>query len=168
MRQSRVSSKRSRCTQSCLLILMPSRTDIVLRSRLSHSLSHRPLSLLRNRISAILNPPSPAESQQGDASTSSSPAPTPLCLLPDAQSYLAAMHRTHLASTATSSAQLETYRHQLEEVQREEELCKERIEGLKRELQGVRRRRREKVEFGRVVEGIEAWFKPAGQGEIEE
>ncbi|PWN30322.1 hypothetical protein BDZ90DRAFT_257404 [Jaminaea rosea] len=141
--------------------------DTVLRSRLSHSLAHRPLNGLRNRIASILTASSSLEQFQDDR-LPSSPSSLPFPLLCEAQGYLAQMHRTHLASTCTSSAQLEAYAIQLKEVQHEEQLCKQRIEGLKRELQGVRRRRREKVEFGRVVEGIEAWFKPQGTAEIED
>ncbi|CAO1628451.1 unnamed protein product [Parajaminaea phylloscopi] len=144
--------------------------DAVLRSRLSHSLAHRPLLGLRNRITPILKGIASGTSGSHPDDTASQLALSRVALLPDLQSYLLALNRTQLSTTQTSSHQLAQYEQQLQQIQQEERDCKERILGLKRDLEGVRRRRREKVEYGRVVEGVEAWFKsngPAGN-EIED
>lgn len=146
--------------------------DAVLRSRLSHSLAHRPLTTLRNRLGPVLK--AAASSIEADAKdlTGSSDTAQLACLslLPELQSQLLALRRTEISASRSTASQLAQYQEQLQRIQREERECKERISGLKRDLEGVRRRRREKVEFGRVVEGVEAWFKTNGPGgtEIEE
>lgn len=132
--------------------------DYVLRQRLSHPLSHRPLLSIRSKLSASRADPTAASS-----------------LLAELQSYLLSLTRTHLSSTSTTAGQIEEYEEQYAEIQAEEEASTARIAELKQQLEEVRRRRREKIEYGRVAESVERWFKTGsvdrasgGSVEIEE
>lgn len=86
-------------------------------------------------------------------------AASPLPLMAELQSYLVSLTRTSLSSTTTAASQIEEYERQYAEIRAEEEASTARIAALKKQLEEVRRRRREKIEYGRVAESIERWFK---------
>lgn len=128
----------------------------MLRSRLSHTLSHRPLQGLKSKISLLAS--------ATPSSDAASPAYTlqRASLLSDLQSYLLSLSRTSLITSSTASTQVQEYERQYEEIKAEEARSIQRIAGLKKQLAEVRRRRREKLEYGRVAESLEAWFKNGG------
>lgn len=128
----------------------------MLRSRLSHTLSHRPLQGLKSKISLLAS--------ASLSSEAASPAYTlqRASLLADLQSYLLSLSRTSLITSSTASTQVQEYERQYDEIKAEEARSIQRIAGLKKQLAEVRRRRREKLEYGRVAESLEAWFKNVG------
>lgn len=75
------------------------------------------------------------------------------------QSYLVSLTRTSLSSTSTTATQVAEYEQQYAEIQAQEAISAARIVDLKQQLEEVRRRRREKIEYGRVAESVERWFK---------
>lgn len=145
-------------------------------------MSHRPLQIVRHRLSAVLQdlPATAIDEQSSEASQQQQQDKLPLLqsasLLSELQSYLLALNRLNFSTTHTAAAQIAEYERQYIDIKRQEAESAERIKGLKLQLEEVRRRRKEKIEYGRVVESVEKWFKSGGApgqgsqgtGEIEE
>ncbi|CAO1618520.1 unnamed protein product [Sympodiomycopsis kandeliae] len=148
-----------------------------LRQRLSHSLSHRPLLNLRRKLSALAASTSQPDPESSTTSSTASITLHGSSLLSELQSYLLSLTRTSISSEKTAVSQIEEYEKQYEEIRAEEEASAKRIVELKKQLEQVRTRRREKIEYGRVAESVERWFKTgnvevnatnSGRSEIEE